>query len=98
MSDSQCLIPAPMSKMIQKHDNIIWRNVDNETLFLDTSSGYYFSLNETGSEIWNLLSDGLSIDDVAARLSDRYGIELAPAKNDVSELLAMLREEKIIQS
>jgi len=83
--------------MIEKKDNIIWRNVDNETLFLDTSSGYYFSLNETGSQIWNWLSQGMSVEAVAGRLSKQYSVEPEIARTDVSELLTTLKQENIIQ-
>lgn len=83
--------------MIQKQENIIWRNVDNETLFLDTTSGYYFSLNETGSEIWKWLSEGLTIDEAAGRFSELYSVGLETAKTDVSSLLSTLKEEKIIK-
>lgn len=77
-------------------DNIIWRNVDDETLFLDTSTGYYFSLNQTGSEIWKMLSEGSSVETAAAQLSAKYDLPLESAHCDVNELIETLRSEKII--
>lgn len=82
--------------MLQQQETIIWRNVDNETLFLDTASGFYFSLNKTGSEIWNWLNDGLSVEEAAQKLSARHGLEYDDALADVRELLENLKDEKII--
>ncbi|HEY9732031.1 MAG TPA: PqqD family protein [Drouetiella sp.] len=83
--------------MITKTDEIIWRVVDDEALILNTSNGYYFSMNGTATEAWCLLNEGKSIDEVAATIADRYAIDLSSAKADVESLLTELKNEKIVE-
>jgi len=81
--------------MLKQQQNIVWRNVDDETLILNTANGYYFSLNQSGSEIWNWLVDGASVDETAQHLADRYGLSAETARGDVCDLLQTLKDEKI---
>lgn len=81
--------------MLKTKEEIIWRVVDDEALLLDTDSGYYFSMNDTATEIWCLLNEGKSIDDVATTISERYEIDSKSVRRDVQELIANLNKEQI---
>jgi len=81
--------------MLKTKEEIIWRVVDDEALLLDTDSGYYFSMNDTATEIWCLLNEGKSIDDVATTISERYEIDSESVRRDVQELIANLNKEQI---
>jgi len=83
--------------MITKTDDIIWRVVDDEALILNTSNGYYFSMNGTATEAWCLLTEGKSIDEVARVIAERYEIDLTSAKADVEALLQELKKEQIVE-
>lgn len=82
--------------VFQKQENLIWRNVDNEVLLLDTVSGHYFSLNDSASKIWNFLAEGNSLEQAAQRLSETYDISVEAARADIDELLILLKEEHIL--
>ncbi|RTL44894.1 MAG: PqqD family protein [Candidatus Melainabacteria bacterium] len=82
-------------RMLKTKEEIIWRVVDDEALLLDTDSGYYFSMNDTATEIWCLLNEGKSIDDVATTISERYEIDSESVRRDVQELIANLNKEQI---
>ena len=84
--------------MITKTDDIIWRVVDDEALILNTSNGYYFSMNGTATEAWCLLNDGKSIDEVARTIAEQYEIDLPAAKADIEALLQELKNEQIVES
>jgi hypothetical protein len=81
--------------MLKTNEEIIWRVVDDEALILDTTSGYYFSMNGTATDIWCLLNEGKSIDEVAQTIAQQYEIDAETAKNDVRELIANLSKEQI---
>ncbi len=83
--------------MITKSDEIIWRVVDDEALILNTSNGYYFSMNGTATEAWCLLNQGKSIDEVAQKIAATYEIDLKSARADVDALLAELKKEQIVE-
>lgn len=83
--------------MMTKTDDIIWRVVDDEALILNTSNGYYFSMNGTATEAWCLLNEGKSIDEVAQTIAERYEIDMQSAKADVESLLQELKNEHIVE-
>lgn len=83
--------------MITKTDDIIWRVVDDEALILNTSNGYYFSMNGTATEIWCLLNEGKSIADAAQTIAERYEIDIDSAREDVEALLQELKNEHIVE-
>lgn len=39
---------------------VVFRRVEDEAVLLDTRSGVYFGLNETGAVLWQALEAGLS--------------------------------------
>lgn len=48
---------------------IIYENVDNEILIIDTLTGSYFSLKETGSQIWQLIAKNNNNHEIVQHLS-----------------------------
>ncbi len=80
----------------EKTKEIIWKVVDDEVLLLDTASAYYFSLNETGSEIWKLLDSGKTAEEVTEIMAGLYETERETIRQDIDELIVQLQSEKIL--
>jgi hypothetical protein len=76
--------------------NLIWRVVDGEAILLDTATGYHFSLDPIGTEIWQGLQSGESVDAIVARISTTFGAEPAVVRNDVSEFLNELKSARLL--
>lgn len=47
----------------------------------------FFTLNETAADIWAWIGKGRSLDEMATQLAAEYEIELADARNDVSNIV-----------
>ena len=75
--------------------NVVWSEVDNEVIVLDTSSGDFYSLNATATEVWKGLESNDSLETIAAHLSAKYGIDVAQAGQDVSALAEEFRAMKL---
>jgi hypothetical protein len=71
--------------------NITWRVVDDEALMLDLTSGYYFSLNPTATEIWEALQRGTEIPQIIQTISFKYKIDEKVVESDLHELITDLR-------
>ena len=56
----------------------------------------YYSLNETGTLVWQLLEQGATDDDAVSGLVDRYAVTRTDASVAVAELLADLMAEGLI--
>ena len=77
--------------------NARWRIVDGETVVINLTSTHYYSLNKTGTYVWNLLLEGgQSVDDLAGAVAARYGQPLDVVRGDVRALIDDLRREELI--
>ncbi len=78
-------------------DNARWRIVDGEAVVIHLVHTHYYSLNRTGTFLWNLLLErDLSLDDLAAATADHYQQPLAAVRNDVGQLLDELTREDLL--
>lgn len=67
-------------------------NVDSEVIVLDKVAGKVHQLNSSASFIWNCLSDGLDIDEIALLLSEAFNVEPETALTDVQVVLAQFED------
>ncbi|HET9061440.1 MAG TPA: PqqD family protein [Acidimicrobiales bacterium] len=74
-----------------KEPDVVWREVGDEIVILDTRSSEYLSLNDSGAVLWARLSDGATEQDLRQELVSKFGIDEDLAERDVNEFLASLR-------
>jgi Coenzyme PQQ synthesis protein D (PqqD) len=79
----------------ERASNIVWSILDGETVLLDTSSGYYFSMNPVATEIWQGLQQGDSLSHIVETIASRYGVKEERVRRDVTELIGELRAAKL---
>jgi hypothetical protein len=63
-------------------------NADGELIILDKAAGKVHQLNSSASFVWDCLSDGLAIDEIALMLSEAFDVEPESALSDVQAALA----------
>ena len=66
------------------------------TVLLHMGTKRYFSLNETGAEIWRMLEEHVPVEEIPARLSASYEVPLDDANVAVNDLLAALAEQELL--
>jgi len=54
------------------------------------------TLNETGAFLWNLLSDEISIEELADAMCSEYEISKEEAVSDVTEFVETLKNKKVL--
>jgi hypothetical protein len=80
----------------QLSPDVLYRDLDGQAVILDLSSGLYFGLNEVGTRIWMLMSEGRDVDDIAQILSGEYEADQSAIEQDVRDLTDALRARKLI--
>jgi hypothetical protein len=65
-------------------------------MLVDLIGGKYYTLNETGGRVWQLLVDGESPSTIAQRLAKDYGIDVRQCEVDTRVLLDRLAEYRLI--
>ena len=78
-------------------DDVIFCNTGGQRLLLDSRSGQFYSLNETGSEIWDLIQKGLSSEEILRQLLSRHNVAPEVARADLLELVDALEKRKLVR-
>ena len=79
----------PSTVMLQK--------VDDETLLFDSSTQLFFTLNDVGAKMWEVISRNTSMTVVMKELLDIYDIPEEQLKKDLYNFLVALSEQGLIQ-
>ena len=57
----------------------------------------YFTLNALGGQIWQLIQDPLSIDDICAILMDEYEVERETCRMQTQALLEDMERKRLVK-
>jgi len=71
---------------------------DEESVLLSLDTQQYYSLNETGSRIWELLSDGHDTEDIASAITEEWDTTHEEALTYVQSFLQELSEEGLVEA
>jgi hypothetical protein len=76
--------------------NLVTRKIAGETVIVPVKSGVgdlncIYTLNQTGTAVWDMREAGASIQEIAARLCEQYEVGKEQASNDVAEFFESLR-------
>lgn len=77
---------------------VLAQELDGETILLDSGSGTYFRLNDTGSRVWEAVLAGRAPKDVAAEIARDTGADPVKVEEDVTALLATLESRGLIST
>ena len=78
------------------NSNIIARDLQGEMVLLNKENGDYFTLNSMGSEIYNLISDGMETGDIIDLLFEKYEIEHDKLRTDILAIIDDMKEKNIL--
>jgi hypothetical protein len=70
---------------------------DGEVVFLHFETRRYFSLNETGSRIWELVEQDMTLEEIAEDLEHRFDVTLEDARRSVIQLAEQLAAEQLVE-
>jgi hypothetical protein len=71
-------------------------HVEDGAVLLHMRTKRYYSLNETGAAIWQLLEEDVPVPEIGARLVEWYDIDRRAADEAVAALLTALSAEALI--
>lgn len=77
--------------------NALAASLSDGVVLLNLQSNRYFSLNETGTRVWTLLSCDTSAGEIVATLAREYAVSEEEAGRTVLALLHELAEEQLIE-
>ena len=97
MSQKQELVE---NSLIQRNETkFLASALGEEIVMMNTDNGDYIGVNNVGSDIWNLLTEPMRVDQLLEKLIDIYDVTPEDGKKEVDEFVArMLKQEMIIVS
>lgn len=77
-------------------DKYLLAEFDGDSVLLNTETGQYFSINETGLFVWRHLQEKLEPQEIAGRLEAAFGVSREQASADIATFLSALRSADLL--
>ena len=85
-----------LESRVQRLEHVLHRDLRGEVVLLDTVTGTYLGLDETGSRIWLLLGEVSSLAGVLEKLLDEYDVDRATCERDLIDLVEDLADHGLV--
>lgn len=87
-----------LDHQVRPHAEVVDTELETgETVLLQLESKTYYSLNVTGTQIWQGLKQGLPLQEVSRRLQARFAVEPEGADRSVLALVDELLQHHLVQ-
>jgi hypothetical protein len=88
-----------LTQRIQPHPQVVDTELEEgETILLHLESKTYYSLNATGTHIWQGLKAGIPLQDISHRLQTTFAVDGARADRSVLTLVQELFQHQLVQT
>jgi len=76
--------------------DIVFQSMPPDTILLNLSTGYYFSTNRLGAEVWQRCDGDTETTAIIAALHDLFDVDLDTLTADVEAFLQQLLDEGLL--
>ena len=77
---------------------VMAREVGDETVILDLANGTYYGLDPVGARIWQLMAEGQSLMQVCEVMLAEYEVTREDIERDVLALVQTLTERQLVSA
>lgn len=88
----------PLDQAYVIPDEVVSRQVGDETVILNVETGMYYGLDDVGTRIWQLLSEGRSAAQIQGQLALEFHAEDAQIASDLAALLSTLVDKGLVRT
>jgi hypothetical protein len=85
-----------LNSVVNASGELVSANLDGEVVILGYKSGAYYSLDQVGAFIWDLLQEPRAVSEVRDAMFEEYEIELSQCEQDLFALLEDLADKELI--
>jgi Coenzyme PQQ synthesis protein D (PqqD) len=75
---------------------VIYENIDGEVVLINLERGLYYSTDQVGAEIWDLIEAGRSVRELREAILARYAGDGEQIDEALSDFISELRKEELI--
>lgn len=69
--------------------------IDGELIVLNLDSGCYYTINGSGIDFWQLVQDGLSVEQIVAAAVSHYGVDDGAVRSELVSFCEKLVDEEV---
>lgn len=85
------------SRLYARATTLMEAEIDDEIVALDRAQGDVFGFNGVASDVWRLLEQPRSLDELCGELETKYAVENERCAEEVAALLDQLIEMKLVK-
>src|SRR5579862_8378667 len=85
-----------VSGMVVASEEVLSREIRNETVLLDLKTENYFGLDGVGPRIWQLIKDGASLPQIEATLTAEYEVGDEVLTRDLEQFVQDLTQAGLV--
>ncbi len=71
----------------RRRPDVISADMDGEVVMMDIMSGKYYNLGRTGGEIWSLLEEAKTLEELVDELTAKYDVDRSVCSEQVESFL-----------
>jgi len=86
------------SRLRLNENEVAAKVIDGEAIIINLANGIYYSMDKVGGEIWEMLAEGRSLEEVGAAVIARYNVTHEQAQADVERLATELLQENLLMA
>jgi hypothetical protein len=86
-----------LSDRIVIPDSVVFRDLGGETVVLNLETGLYFGLDEVGTEVWNDLRNGSTLQQTFDRLIGEYDVAADTLRADILRFVNHMAAKGLVQ-
>jgi hypothetical protein len=87
---------TPETRLAPNLKQLAAKVMDGEAIIINLTNGIYYSMDEVGGLVWELICDGRSLKEISAEISRGYDVSADQALADLQPLTAKLLEEDLV--
>jgi hypothetical protein len=85
------------SAIVVVADDVLASELGAEYVLLNLNNGTYYGLEDVGSEIWKMLQNPVTVDDICSALVKTFEVEPERCRRDIMKLLGELLTHGLIE-
>ena len=76
---------------------VLFREVGDEAVLLQTATGQYYGLDPVGTRMWHLLAEGGGVESACGRLLTEFEVDEKRLRRDMQRLVDELLSHRLIE-
>jgi hypothetical protein len=88
--------PLTMASRVRSSKDVLFQKLDRESVLLNLKSGVYFGLDEIGTDIWMMLGESDSLQQITDDIARQYEVSQEQGGKDLLKLIENLLQHELV--